>query len=202
MAGAVGVVVMTGAGFQLGRPPDRVQIALLASHPMDVPGKLIPAKTVPNAAPRAEGLSPSQTPQEPPIEQNERSEGLVVIRDGNGESPVSERHPASFEVLEKPATRERPVHPLSLKPTWPLALKQVDFEALGVPPPQQAAIQKLQEQFVKEVGGPNQNPADPAYGKAWLMATQRADDLLRAQIGWDAFNAYSIATKGVTEAPQ
>lgn len=80
-----------------------------------------------------------------------------------------------------------------MTPTWPVVLKAMDYEGLGLPPLQPAVAQKLQEQFVQEVGGLNQNPEDAAYRQRWLTATQHANDLLRAQIGWEAFNAYSRA---------
>lgn len=86
-----------------------------------------------------------------------------------------------------------------------MIFKMTDATAGGVqalPAQYQTAVQKLQDQFVKEVGGTQQNAADPAYADRWLSATQRADDLLRAQIGWQAFNAYSLSLAKANGAPQ
>lgn len=83
-----------------------------------------------------------------------------------------------------------------------MAMKPVDLQSLGFSPQQQALVQQVQAQFVKDVGGPNQDPADPAYGQRWLTAAQRADEILRAKIGWTAFNAYSRAIAIGNTAPQ
>lgn len=192
MVGAVGAVVMAFAGYQLGRPPERLQITLAAAHPVDVKSKVTAAKTPTASVFRTGETHPVQTFQAPTLERESRSVAPAPSR--NEERATQARLQTGADIVVKPATHGRPVHPLSMTPTWPLALKAVDFETLGVPAPMQAAIQKLQDQFVKEVGGLNQNPADAAYGQRWLNATQRADDLLRAQIGWEAFNAYSLAT--------
>ncbi len=198
MAGIVGAVVTAFAGYQLGSPPERLQISLAAEHPVDVPSKVTAAKTPTASVFRTGETHSVQTPMEPTLERVSRSEAPAPAR--NDERPAQERLQAGADILVKPGTHGRPVHPLSLTPTWPLALKAVDFQTLGVPAPLQAAIEKLQDQFVKEVGGLNQNPADAAYGQRWLMATQRADDLLRAQIGWEAFNAYSLAVMHASAA--
>lgn len=200
MAGAVGAVVMAFAGYQLGRPPDRLQISLPAESPVEVQRKLTAVRTLPADEIRAGEPPTPQPAQTPDLQRNGRSEAPVIP--GNGERPAPEQLQAEVEILAKPAARERVVHPLSATPTWPLALRAVNNGTLDVPPPMQAVIQQLQEQFVKEVGGPDQNPADPAYAERWLTATQRADDLLRAQIGWEAFNAYSLATPHVNAAKQ
>lgn len=191
VAGIVGAVVMAFVGDQLGRPRERRQISLAAEHVADVPSKSTATKTPTASVFRTGETHSVQTPLEPAIEHESRSEAPAPSR--NEERAAQAQLQTGAEIVAKPATHGRPVHPLSMTPTWPLALKAVDFEAMGLPAPMQAAIQKLQDQFVKEVGGLNQNPADAAYGQRWLNATQRADDLLRAQIGWQAFNAYSLA---------
>lgn len=190
-AGAVGSVVMAFAGYQLGRPPERLKIYLAAEHAVNVTSKVTAAKTPAAGVNRRVETRAAQTTQGPAPELESRSEAPALSRNEEGAAQAGLQKGAA--PLVKTATHERPVHPLSMTPTWPLALKAVDFETLGVTPPLQAVIQKLQDQFVKEVGGLNQNPADAAYGQRWLNATQRADDLLRAQIGWEAFNAYSLA---------
>jgi hypothetical protein len=68
----------------------------------------------------------------------------------------------------------------------------IDLNALGLNSGQQAMVMRLRDQFIAEIGGQNQNPADPSYLKRWLQATPSMDEILRAQIGWAAFNAYTI----------
>lgn len=99
---------------------------------------------------------------------------------------------AEPEPLNLPGAKKRPAHlPLPI-PDWPLILKTVDLGTLGLSSVQVDAIRQLQEQFVQDVGGPDQDPADPDYLNRWISASFRADDLLRAKIGWTAFNAYTI----------
>ena len=191
MAGAVGAVVTAFAGYHLGRPPERPKTFLAAEHAVDVAGKVTAAKTPAASVFRTGDTLPIETPEEPTLERESRSEAPALSRNEEGAAQAGLNKGADPWV--KTATHGRPVHPLSMTPTWPLVLRAVENGTLEVPPPIQAVIQKLQEQFVKEVGGLHQDPADAAYGQRWLNATQRADDLLRAQIGWEAFNAYSLA---------
>ncbi len=80
----------------------------------------------------------------------------------------------------------------TVAPRYPLALQLPDT-ALNDPAlnaSQKAAIQQVQQQFTKDVGGPNQNPADPAYLANWQTAQNNADQALRGILGDDAYNAY------------
>ncbi|MFZ4695278.1 MAG: hypothetical protein ACOYMV_09150 [Verrucomicrobiia bacterium] len=58
---------------------------------------------------------------------------------------------------------------------------------------QQAALQKIQKDFVAAVGGADQNPSDPAYADRWASAMSLADQRMRSLIGWTAFNQWQIS---------
>jgi hypothetical protein len=50
-----------------------------------------------------------------------------------------------------------------------------------------AAVQALQQNFVDAMGGPNQDPNDPAYYQRWITAQQNNDELYHLQIGDQAY---------------
>ncbi|MFZ4764874.1 MAG: hypothetical protein ACOYMN_07945 [Roseimicrobium sp.] len=73
---------------------------------------------------------------------------------------------------------------------------------MAVTPEQSAALGEMQEKFVADIGGPGQDPADPAYARRWRQAQTAADDLYRLRYGVDAFNDMSraAAQKAYNEA--
>ena len=58
---------------------------------------------------------------------------------------------------------------------------------------QKAILQDIQKDFVEAVGGPDQNPSDPAYRDRWVTAVSESDDRLRSMIGWEGFNEWQIS---------
>ena len=44
------------------------------------------------------------------------------------------------------------------------------------------------------------NPSDPRYFDVWQRAARRSDDILRAWLGWDAFNALSVEARSAALA--
>ena len=87
---------------------------------------------------------------------------------------------------------------------WPLALQQPqaagsgspagNTQAGGLSAPQSEAVSQAQSQFVQDIGGPKQNPDDPAYRARWRKAQVFADDFLRAQLGWESFNQLQVSS--------
>ena len=75
-------------------------------------------------------------------------------------------------------------------PSYPIAFQKVNMDALGFNATQKAAIAQVQQQFINDIGGPNQNPNDPAYLPKWQQAQTDADDTLRALLGTQAYLAY------------
>lgn len=75
-------------------------------------------------------------------------------------------------------------------PSYPLFLQDVNWHALGFTPAQQKAIERVRQQFITDIGGPNQDPNDPAYLARWQKAQSKADDALRGSLGPQDYQGY------------
>jgi hypothetical protein len=87
-------------------------------------------------------------------------------------------------------------------PSYPLAFENVNQDVLNLSAGQKAAIQQVQQQFVNEVGDPNQDPSSPAYLAKWQTAQSSADDMLRGLLGTQAYMAYEQQQYDNWFAPQ
>jgi hypothetical protein len=58
---------------------------------------------------------------------------------------------------------------------------------------QEAALSELREQFISEIGGPDQDPADPVYGERWQDAQPRSDSALIGELGRKPFLELQMA---------
>ena len=63
---------------------------------------------------------------------------------------------------------------------------------MGLSDNQKAAIQQLQQQFVNDIGGPNQDPSNPAYLAGWQNAQKNVDNMLLIYVGWQVYSKYQI----------
>lgn len=54
-------------------------------------------------------------------------------------------------------------------------------------------VNRLREKFIADVGGDQQNPADPAYLERWTHGVSNSDEQLRSAIGWEAYNTLLVA---------
>jgi hypothetical protein len=77
-------------------------------------------------------------------------------------------------------------------PAYPLVFQNVNADVMGLSDSQKAAIQQLQQQFVKDIGGPNQDPSNPAYLAGWQNAQNNADNMLLVYVGWQIYSKYQI----------
>lgn len=112
---------------------------------------------------------------------------LVDLLLGTGTSP---REAGESERLPAQAARERLATNRAV--VLPLVLQQVDLSALGLDENRLQVIRDLRQGFVDDIGGPNQDPADPAYRRRWLKAQAESDELLRGFIGWQAYQEYEL----------
>ena len=76
-------------------------------------------------------------------------------------------------------------------PAYPLVFQNVNAD-MGLNNSQKAAIQQLQQQFVGDIGGPNQDPNNPAYLANWQTAQNNADNMLLIYVGWQVYSKYQI----------
>ncbi len=111
---------------------------------------------------------------------NEANPAQAAQQESLAESSRARRFPAA---QPSPAQKATP-------PVYPLAFREVNVAALGFGAAQQAAIAQVRQQFVSDLGGPNQNPSDPAYLAKWQSAQIKADDMLRGLLGHQAYMAY------------
>ncbi|HZI32866.1 MAG TPA: hypothetical protein VFF11_11030 [Candidatus Binatia bacterium] len=112
------------------------------------------------------------------------------INEAEPEQPARQGQPIQSSPAQTlPAKQPLPVQ-RSLQPVYPLAFREVNLASLGSGAVQKAAIAQVQQQFVNDIGGPNQNPSDPAYLAKWQSAQVRADDTLRGLLGNQAYMAY------------
>jgi hypothetical protein len=77
----------------------------------------------------------------------------------------------------------------------PLVLQPVDAAALNLNEQQMQVVQELRQQFLDEIGGANQDPADPAYRERWLKAQPQMDDNLRGMLGITVFENFQLAAQ-------
>lgn len=64
---------------------------------------------------------------------------------------------------------------------------------MKITPEQQQVIDELQESFLDEVGGADQDPNDPQYRQRWEQVRPLFDQRLRMQLGQSFYLKYEIA---------
>lgn len=131
--------------------------------------------------------------------------GLEKLRDEEASlvANLLGTQPASTEVVvaAPPPSREVRRNPGTQEISVPLAFQEVDPAALKLDSSQVWAISNLRQRFVDQVGGPNQDPNDPAYCERWQKAQPELDDMMRGMIGVNAFQDYQLAARALHEKP-
>jgi hypothetical protein len=77
----------------------------------------------------------------------------------------------------------------------PVVLQEADLSLLRLNTGQLQAIANLRQEFVRGVGGPNQDPSDPAYRNRWQEMQPEMDDLLKGMLGAEDYQNYQIAAR-------
>jgi hypothetical protein len=75
----------------------------------------------------------------------------------------------------------------------PLVFHEIDPSVVNLSPQQAQVVNDLRQKFIQDVGGPNQNPNDPAYSQRWQASQPQADLDLCGMLGINAFQSYQIA---------
>jgi hypothetical protein len=104
----------------------------------------------------------------------------------------SQPAPAIATMAAPPPTRALRHNPANARVFMPLVFQNVDPAALKLNPDEVQAIQDLRDQFLAQVGGAGQDPADPGYRQRWLRAQPEADNMLRGLIGGQAFEEFQM----------
>jgi hypothetical protein len=76
---------------------------------------------------------------------------------------------------------------VTFEPSSSGQVRYVDSGVVEAPQGELAAIQQIQERFVQDIGGPNQDAEDPQYEHIWRSAQWKADQVFRARYGWGAY---------------
>jgi hypothetical protein len=69
----------------------------------------------------------------------------------------------------------------------PMVMQNIDLSQLNFDDQQKQAFNDVRQQFLEDIGGPNQNPNDPTYLARWQKAQSTADTMLESTLGNDAF---------------
>ena len=96
---------------------------------------------------------------------------------------------AAVEAMPSGAARQAPSAAISL----PLVFHEIDPSVVNLNAQQTQVVNDLRQQFIQDVGGPNQDPNDPAYSQRWLASQPQADLDLCGMLGINAFQSYQIA---------
>ena len=83
------------------------------------------------------------------------------------------------------AAKRRSVQLPNQRIVWPMVLQDIS----GLTPVQEAAKNRVMEDFIERIGGEDQDGTDPAYRGLWLTLQPLADQQFRALIGQEAFAA-------------
>lgn len=107
--------------------------------------------------------------------------------------------PADFSQASNIPPRSGRPHAQEQTASLPLVFQNVDLSELKLNRDQLQAIEDLRQKFINDFGGPEQNPADPAYGDRWLKSRAQIDNDLRGFIGVKAFQDYQNLAESVAE---
>ena len=77
----------------------------------------------------------------------------------------------------------------------PLVLQTIDPTALNLSSDQIEVINDIRQRFLDGIGGPNQDPNDPAYLARWQKAQPEADDMLRGMLGISVFENVQLTAQ-------
>jgi hypothetical protein len=108
----------------------------------------------------------------------------VTAPENNSETPMAPTTAAA-------TFRSTPQNTATLA-SYPLTLQEPVQNDPALNNNQKAAVRQIQQQFEDAIGGPNQNPSDPAYAARWQTAQHDADDALRAALGNQAYQGYQL----------
>jgi len=75
----------------------------------------------------------------------------------------------------------------------PMVMQNIDLSQLSFDDQQKQAFENVRQQFMGDIGGPNQDPNDPAYLARWQKAQSIADNMLEAMLGNDAYTKVQTA---------
>ena len=131
--------------------------------------------------------SGAESPNERPTQSSSSADG-PASRDFSGVTTIDPTLPSAASTPQMtPAQKKKSTSPL------PLVFQPVDPQAFKITPEQQEVLDRLQQDFLDQIGGANQDPNDPQYLARWKEAEPLIEEQLKAQLGQDFFLNYQIA---------
>jgi hypothetical protein len=108
---------------------------------------------------------------------------------------------SQFQPVSAPAQSQPPLTHASIigseppprSASVPLAFRPLPPAAAQANPQLAQDVQQLQQDFVNAIGGPNQDPNDPAYAQRWSTAQFASDERYRLLIGAQAYLAQQMS---------
>jgi len=122
----------------------------------------------------------------------------AALKDELRGMPEAEAAEAADLLGLKPATAEtvrpsrRPSQPPVQPAAEPLVFQKIDASTLNLTDEQKQAIANIQQDFLQQVGGTNEDSGSPAYLARWRSAQSAADDMLQATLGYDTYAQYQL----------
>jgi hypothetical protein len=178
-----GLILLVFASFLLTRKPAALS---LNSHPGPTPNEgsgtaAFTADTGNTEISRHGGESPNQR-------STQSSADAAASQDFSGVTTVDPSLSSTAPTPEMtPAQKKESTSPL------PLIFKPVDPHSLKITPGQQQVLDRLQQNFLDQIGGADQDPNDPQYRQRWEEARPLIDQQLKAQLGQEFFIRYETA---------
>jgi len=178
-----GIILVGLCGYLLTRKPGTFSIN---SHPTPAPNEdrgaeAFTADTDKGETSRLGGESPSE-------QRTESSTDGQASRDFSGVTTIDPTLSSTA-----PTPQMTPAQKKESTSALPLVFQPVDRQAFKITPEQQEVLDRLQQEFLDQIGGPNQDPNDPQYLTRWKEAEPLIDEQLKAQLGQDFFLDYQIA---------
>ncbi|XHR28643.1 MAG: hypothetical protein ACFUZC_22340 [Chthoniobacteraceae bacterium] len=104
-------------------------------------------------------------------------------------APSATSAPSPIPSVEPPAA----ARPAQNSTELPLLFQPIsESKTFKVTQQQAAIVEGLRQSFVREIGGPNQNPADPEYSERWNKALETANQRIRGQLGEEFYMRFQI----------
>jgi len=135
----------------------------------------------------AEALASDSVRQEP------ARAASMLLGSQNATPSMSTLNPRTSEVAVEAALSGSPRKAPPATISLPLVLQPVDPSGLNLNSQQAQVVSDLRQRFIEEVGGPYQDPNDPAYSQRWQASQPQADLDLRGMIGIRAWEGYQMA---------
>ena len=175
---AAGRIALQRELQQLGNQETSTVTALLAAPPAAANTTSAPTAEAPTSG-SVRQESAGTTPM-PMISQNAAP---------SASTPNTSTSPAAVEAAPSASARQASPAPIAL----PLVFHEVDPSVVNLNPQQAQVVDDLRQKFIQDVGGPNQDPNDPAYSHRWQTNQPQADLDLCGMLGIFAFQSYQIA---------